>query len=289
LLVPPGGSASVVSILGIPLRLGAITPGRCDLAPKAIRAALAKFSTYDSDLDRDLSAPWADYGDLDVAQLKPAEAMAPVAERVYSVAKRTSSAVVLLGGDNSVTRPGVAGIRRAHPSCGLITLDAHHDLREVEHGLTNGNPIRALLLDGFPGDSIIQLGLQPFANSRVYAGFARSQGIRFLTASECAARGGAEAMCWALKQLASACDAVYIDFDIDVLDRAHAISGAGSRPGGMSMADALAAIGAAGRDQRVKAIDIVEHNPEKDIADLTSYSAALCLLRFVSEVSARNE
>ena len=34
---------------------------------------------------------------------------------------------------------------------GLITLDAHFDMRDLERGLGNGNPVRALIEDGLPG------------------------------------------------------------------------------------------------------------------------------------------
>ena len=48
---------------------------------------------------------------------------------------------------------------------GLITLDAHFDMRDTAQGLGNGNPVRALREDGLPGKNIAQIGLAPFANS----------------------------------------------------------------------------------------------------------------------------
>src|SRR5215468_3445928 len=47
---PSGGLA----VIGAPLRLGSITPGRCDLAPAAVRSILRKFSCYDIESDVDL-------------------------------------------------------------------------------------------------------------------------------------------------------------------------------------------------------------------------------------------
>jgi hypothetical protein len=40
-------SSGGLAVIGAPLRLGSITPGRCDLAPAAVRAILRKFSVYD--------------------------------------------------------------------------------------------------------------------------------------------------------------------------------------------------------------------------------------------------
>ena len=39
--------AAPVALLGAPMEAGSVTPGRCDLAPEAVRRALRRFSTYD--------------------------------------------------------------------------------------------------------------------------------------------------------------------------------------------------------------------------------------------------
>ena len=61
--------------------------------------------------------------------------------------------------------PGCSGIGGALDEIGLITLDAHFDMRELDEGLSNGNPVRALMEDGLPGKNIAQIGLASFANS----------------------------------------------------------------------------------------------------------------------------
>jgi arginase family enzyme len=64
-----------------------------------------------------------------------------------------------------VTRPGVLGLGDTLAEIGLITLDAHFDMRDTGEGLSNGNPVRALIEDGLPGANIAQVGLASFANS----------------------------------------------------------------------------------------------------------------------------
>ena len=49
-----------------------------------------------------------------------------------------------------MTRPAVLALR-ALDGVGLITLDAHFDMRDTSEGLSNGNPVRALIEDGLPG------------------------------------------------------------------------------------------------------------------------------------------
>ena len=57
-----------LAVIGAPVHLGSITPGRCDLAPAAIRAALYRYSTWDFDASIDVRKLRAnDLGDLPLA------------------------------------------------------------------------------------------------------------------------------------------------------------------------------------------------------------------------------
>lgn len=265
-----------LAVIGVPVHLGSITPGRCDLAPAAVRRALFRYSPWDAAGNRDLSrVAVEDLGDLDVASLRPAECFAPVRDGVVRAMNR-SDAAVILGGDNSVTRPGV----RALGDCGLITFDAHFDLRDIAPRLTNGNPIRALLADGMPGRRIVQIGIQSYANSKAYGDVAREAGITFFTAEHVRLRGIDEVIAEAFQIIGDL--AVYIDLDLDVLDRAFAPATPGSRPGGLFPADVRRAARLCGAHRRVRAIDLVEIDPEKDINDITSLTAAACILEFAS-------
>jgi formiminoglutamase len=268
-----------LAVIGAPVARGSITPGRCDLAPTAIRKALERFSTYDLDSGRDVRALRAqDLGDLDVAALPPEDALAPIRDAV-TAALKSSDAIVLLGGDNSITRPGCHGLGDL-AGCGLLTLDAHLDLRDLEGGLTNGNPVRALLRDGLPGNHIVQIGVQPFANSGAYAMVARRAGIRVIGARPALQRGIGYVMEEALLHLERETDRIYVDLDLDVLDRTYAPATPGSRPGGMAPYQIRQAARLCGEHPKVRVLDLVEIDPMRDIADVTVMAAATCLLEF---------
>jgi len=276
-----------LAVLGAPLHLASISPGRADLAPEAVRSVLRRLSTYDLEFDRDLGRiAVTDLGDLPIADMLPAAALALLATAVRS-ALSTADAVVLLGGDNSITRPGCHGCSAGLERLGLLTLDAHLDLRDVNPELTNGNPVRALLADGLPGEQIVQVGIQPFANSRAYFQVAREAGIQVIPVTEVRARGIEQAVGEALDALDQLVDAIYVDLDLDVLDRAFAPATPGSRPGGLTPAELRSAARLCGAHPKVRVMDLVEIDPTKDVSDATAFAAGLCLLSFASGMLGR--
>ena len=276
-----------LAVLGAPLRLGSITPGRTDLAPAAVRSILDRMSTYDLESDRDLNRVAAsDRGDVALADIAPADALVPLATAVRgSLAE--ADALALLGGDNSITRPGCHGMCSELSRAGLLTLDAHLDLRDLNPELTNGNPVRALLADGLPGANVVQIGIQPFANSRAYLEVAREAGIKVVSVSEAHARGIGMVVEEALDLLDETVDAIYVDLDLDVLDRVFAPATPGSRPGGLTPAEVRTAARLCGAHPKVRVLDLVEIDPTKDVAEATVFAAGLCLLSFASGLLGR--
>jgi formiminoglutamase len=288
-----GNRIGTLGVLGIPACRGSISPGRCDLAPAAIRKALERFSPYDVRYDCDLQELGVrDFGTLDeLAERTPAEAKESICHSV-SAALAAVDALAIAGGDNSITYPGVLGMAQEATGgdlsrCGVLTLDAHFDLRDIEPGLTNGNPIRALLADGVPGRSIVQIGILPFANSKHYAALAHEAGITIMTADEVHVQGIQTAVRTALDHLAARAEAIYVDLDLDVLDRSFAPAAPGSRPGGLFPWQIAWAARECGMAPKVRIMDLVEIDPVKDLADATVLSAATCLLAWAAGVTQR--
>ena len=258
-----------VALLGAGVNERSLTPGRCDLGPKAFRAALPRFSTYDVETGRELSTRVHDAGDVPVKALSPADAFAPIRDAVKAQGARALT--VLIGGNNAITRPGAhaLGLERV----GVLTLDAHFDLRDTDQGLTNGNPIQALLDDGLDGRRISQVGLAPFANTRRAHEKAKAAGISVRTARECRERGLAAVVAGELERLSGLCEAIYVDFDIDVIDRSQWPASPGARPGGVSVHDFFEATRVAGAHPLVRAVDLTEYDPSLEVGDLGSLTA----------------
>jgi formiminoglutamase len=286
-------------IVAVPMRLGSISGGRFDLAPAAITAAVDRFVAHGPDEPARIS-------ELGVRLAQTAELGAIVSQTPQAAFDRIRrdvgasiedmggpidppGAAVILGGDNSITRPGVhaAAAGGAIERTGLLTLDAHHDLRDTGTGLTNGNPVRALLEDGLPGGNVVQVGIQPLANPRPASEVAREAGILVITADDVRARGIQPVIEEALGFLDPRVDAIYVDADVDVLDRAFAPACPGARPGGLSPAEVQAAVRRCGEHAKVRAIDIVEVDPDRDVGDVTVLAAASFVLAFASGLARR--
>lgn len=272
-----------VALIGAGLNERSLTPGRCDLGPKAFRAVLPRFSTYDVETGETLETRVHDAGDLPLKAVTPADAFGPVKDAVRAQASRALT--VLVGGNNAITRPGAHGL--GLDRVGVLTLDAHFDLRDTDQGLTNGNPIQALLEDGLDGERISQVGLAPFANTRRAHEKAMAAGISVRTAGECRTRGLATIVAEELERLSGVCEVLYVDFDIDVIDRSQWPTSPGARPGGVGVHDFFAATRLIGAHPKVRAADLTEYDPSLEIGDLGSLTAGRWFCELLAGFQAR--
>jgi arginase family enzyme len=272
--------AAEVALLGVPMKERSVTPGRYDLAPDLIRQILRRFSTYDLETGDELTLRIRDRGNVDVETLTPEQGYEPIRD----AARRCTSEhalSLLLGGHNAITRPAAHALGVPLDQVGLITLDAHFDLRDTDEGLMNGNPISALLEDGLPGANICQIGLAPFANSPKMHRTAKTAGIGVYGISEVKKRGILPVLGEALDRLNHTA-AIMIDFDIDVIDRSQCPGAPGARPGGMPADMFFAAARLLGAQEKVKLVDLTEFDPALDLSDITALTAG----RWVCEVLA---
>jgi arginase family enzyme len=278
-----------VGLVGAPLASGSVTPGRCDLAPARLRDTLRRVGRYDLETGREIAARIADHDDASIGEMTIGQATGPIRDACAASLKR-HALTFLIGGNNAITRPGVlaladtldGGLERV----GLITLDAHFDLRPTGDGLGNGNPVRALREDGLPGRNIAQVGLAPFANSAAMHRDAIEGGHLVVTMADIRERGIDEAVKRAIGHVAH-CDAVLVDCDIDVVDRSQFPAAPGARPGGMAVTDFFAAARRLAACPKVQVIDLSEWDPPLDATDLSALTAARWLAECLAGFEAR--
>lgn len=292
----PPPDAPLLALFGVPLSQASISPSQAHLTPAAVRSALRRFSTFAALPEGETveleSVRLLDLGDLDLQDLPNRIAQDVVAEAVGELAvaeavPKAPDLVILLGGDNALTRPGLRALAGDLGRAGLLTLDAHHDVRGFHAGPTNGTPVRGLIEDGLPGGNVVQIGLGAFTNSASHRRWAEQQGITMVTAPEARSVGVGSLVTQALDELALHCDLLWVDLDVDVLDPAYAPGTPGGRPGGLSPPELHAAALAAGRHPAVRGIDIVEVDAGADPTGITVDNAALCLLHAAAGLALR--
>ena len=272
-----------ISVFGVPAHKTSISKTGAHKTPAAIRKALLRYSTYNATRRLDIATlKVSDLGDVkspdSIEGEQRTSAMASVAAK--------SRLAVALGGDNSITFAVARGVFGTDLSnAGLITLDAHHDLRD---GISNGSPVRRLIEAGLNPKRIVQIGIADFSNSPAYAQRAQELGIRVIARSELRRRSVEDIWAEAITIAGAGSVGVHVDFDVDVCDRAVVPGCPAAAPGGISADELRQFAYLAGWSKLVKSIDITEVDATADAPDgRTVRLAALVLLEAAAGLASR--
>ena len=267
-----------LGVFGVPAHLTSISETGANHTPVAIRAALQRFSLQSKNGSLE-SIKAIDFGDVTEPDSPEGEARTT---GLTELVLNHSKLAVALGGDNSITY-AVARATLANGG-GLITLDAHHDIRT---GVSNGSPIRRLIEEfGLPGNKIVQIGINDFSNSPEYSRKAKEYGIHVISRNEIAELGVTETVKRAFDLIES--ETIHVDFDVDVCDRAFVPATPASAPGGISAFELRHFVRELCSNSAVKSIDITEIDATKDAEDQrTVRLAALLVLEAASGLLAR--
>lgn len=266
------------ALVGVPTWRTSISKTNAGETPDAVRAMIPRYSEFthsslagSAGVDgagRELR--FADCGNVTDPDLDEQAAIA-------QIAAIDAELVVALGGDNAATVPTALGRFGANlATAGLVTVDAHYDLRD---GVSNGSPVRRLIEAGLDGRRAVQIGISDFANSAEYAARAKEYGITVILREELLRRPITEIMAEALEIAGSAGGPIHVDLDVDVCDRSVAPACPASVPGGISAIELRGAARVAGAHRQVASIDLVEVDSTADTPDSrTVRLVALCVL-----------
>ncbi len=271
----PIEQGSDLTLVGVPAYQTSISPTSAHLTPAAIRQALLRYSLAHSDSKVDLSRlKLSDSGDVsspDVDEQKTIAELAAIAQK--------HRFLVALGGDNSITY----SVAKAVAATGLITFDAHYDLRD---GVSNGSPVRRLIESGLSGKNVVQIGIADFSNSPRYAERARELGITVIHRSQL--RCASLEQVWK-RAVEIAGSRIHVDFDMDICDRSVVPACPAAAPGGISADEIRQFAFFAGSSKEVVSVDITEIDSAKDSSDeRTVRLAALVILEITAGLSTRS-
>lgn len=278
----PAGEQAALTLLGIPTWRTSLSATGAHATPDAVRDALRRYSAFVPGLDIE-GLLLADAGNVTEPDGPEGEQRAIAAMRA-TVAR--SAVTVALGGDNALTVPAALGAYGDDlPTAGLITLDAHHDLRD---GVSNGSPVRRLIEAGLSGHRVVQIGIADFANSDAYTRRAADLGITVIPRDALHERPIADLMAEALEIAGAAGGPVHVDLDVDVCDRSVAPGCPASVPGGIAAWELRRFARLAGAAPRVRSVDIAEVDATADTSDArTVRLAALLVLEIAAGLARR--
>jgi agmatinase len=257
------------------------------LAAGAIRAGSQDDAPFVEHWDFDLGGPLfdgkpaccIDAGDLPTAMHDNAGNRTMIETKTRGIL--ASSAVpVLLGGDDSVPIPFLAGFAD-HGPVWILQIDAHIDWRDEVYGerLGYSNPMRrASEMAHVAG--MVQVGMRGVGSARrAEIDGAQRYGSRFVTAREVHAHG-VEA---ALRHIPEGARVV-VTLDCDGLDPSVMPGVAARTPGGLTYTQVIDLIAGVGKRARIAGFDLVELYPPADIEGQSALTAARIVVNVIGAI-----
>jgi arginase family enzyme len=185
---------------------------------------------------------------------------------------KSKEKTIFLGGDHSIsyslTRAFLDYCENEGREPCLIVFDAHPDCMPLTKG-TEKYPnheewLRDLIEQGFPARNILLVGIR---NSDVQEiEFLKEKNIR--TISMNSLLENLEEMCDIIMEFSDKKE-LYLSLDIDVVDPVFAVGTGYNEPGGLTSRQFIYIIQRLNKIKNLKAVDLVEINPDKDINNLT--------------------
>ena len=184
--------------------------------------------------------------------------------KIFEIQPKT----VFLGGDHSISySTGKAFFdyceSQGKKSC-LIVFDAHADLMPPMKEPTHEEWLRALIEKGFPAENILLVGVRNLWKDELI--FLKKKKIKRININSI------------IEDIDNIADTImefannkqtYVSIDIDVIDSAFASGTGYAEPGGLTSREFIYLIQRINKIRNLKAVDIVEINPEKDKEGLT--------------------
>ena len=266
----------MIALLGIPFDANSSYLHGPAHAPPKIREALqCDASNKWSELGIDVGAAGAfkDAGDLQLKNSREntADDFDAIEKQIQNLLANGEQPVSI-GGDHSITYPILRAFSRRHPDLTILHFDAHPDLYQEFEGnrFSHGCPFARIMEDHL-ATRLVQIGIRTLNQHQREQ--AKKFGVEIVQMSQLPAYGRLKGD-----------GAVYISFDMDVLDPAFAPGLSHREPGGMTAREAIAHLHAIGGT--IVGADIVEYNPDQDISGMTATVAAKILKEILGKMIA---
>jgi agmatinase len=263
------------AIYGIPFDATNISRTGANYGPRGIREVSCQFLTYNAMLDFDLVDVLnpVDCGDCDIALANPEKTFARAQADIGQIIE-AGALPVTLGGDHSITIPAVRAVRDHVQNPGLVLIDTHLDTAPDVGGeqLNHCCPITRAVDCGFDPTKIALVAISGWMNPRAELRYCRERGITVIWLEEIWEHGTRRAAKRALEVAGSGTDGLYLSFDVDSMDSAHAAATCCPTPGGLTSREAIELVRGVARGGLL-GVDIVETAPSLEATAATSLIA----------------
>ncbi len=276
-----------IAVLGAPTDEGSPFMPGSRFGPRALREHSLRFVTaeagyYDPQLARrflqpEMNGRIVDVGDADILPTNVSGTFENITAMTRALLAREALPVVL-GGDHAITFPVVRAFSGA---LHVVHFDAHLDYMPFVHGIEFSNSTAFRHIARMPHvKSITQVGIRSLRNTERMHTDSLKDGNRVVTMGEFR-RLGPSSVVAALPSDARC----YVSLDIDVLDLSLVPGCVSAEPDGMSYAELRDTLAAIGERTEVVGFDLVEVNPQLDVATgVTSYLAAHIAVEFLGRI-----
>jgi agmatinase len=267
---------AAVAIIGVPFDSGVVYRPGARFGPAAIRAGsklLRPYNAWTGTLPFG-SRQVADAGDIACTPFGIEQAIGEI-ERAATATYANADHLVALGGDHTIALPLLRAARARYGPLALVHFDAHLDTWDTYFGgarYTHGTPFRRAAEEGLLDlTRAVHVGTRgPQFSDDDLAADARL-GFHLIDGRAIDSRGAA-AIAEEIRQKVGD-SAVYLSFDIDLLDPAFAPGTGTPEAGGWSSREAIAILRGLQGVQLI-AGDVVEVAPAYDHAEITAIAAA---------------
>jgi agmatinase len=261
----PDGS---VAVLGAPIDSWTLGRNGQRYAPRAIREASLYLAGYYG-----LQSEPFDVGDVRIHQGDVDAQIEAIATPVAQLVERGAMPVVI-GGDHFVPYPSfigyVRGVRSGKPDAkvGFLCIDGHfdfwdefRDMGRLNHGtfarrISEHEAVGNMVWWGLNGANIAEPEQLRICKERGFSAY---------TLASIRRRGVLETIREALELASQGADRVYVTFDIDVTDGAHAPGTHSIVLDGLTAGEVLSALAVIPEFETVGAFDICEMIPQYDV------------------------
>lgn len=197
--------------------------------------------------------------------------------------------LITLGGGHDVAAPHFSGFvqgrRKLNPKekVGLINIDPHLDVRELENGIPNSGSAFRQILDSqiISGDGFVEFGTKSNRNSRDHFEYVKKRQVLVLTweGLQTSPEGIFKSFKHQLDRLARSHHSLGVTLDLDSCSEAEGMSAAPVI--GFSATELYSLAALAGSQIKVKFFELAEVAPPLDIAERSSRIAAELIYAFL--------